>query len=115
MEGKMKKSKKYQGGRRVGTMTGIPDWVKPAPPTPAAQMEQENERQRAEASKKAARRAMQTGIDKMNRPSMGDAMGGALESYGRQHAMKKGGKVKKSSKPRGSGCAKRGVRKAKMY
>lgn len=29
--------------------------------------------------------------------------------------MKKGGKVKKASKPRGSGCAKRGVKKCKMY
>ena len=111
MEGKMKKVKKFQGGRGVfpigagggrydyerhnppGSKTsGMPDYAKPF----FDDVMKSQKEDAAEARQKAARRAMQTGI------------GSSSGAMGSGSGMKKGGKV------RGSGCCKR-TKKCKMY
>ena len=50
-------------------------------------------------------------MNKMNRGKIQEALGKSVETG--SDTYKKGGKVKKSSRPRGCGIAKKGVRKAK--
>jgi len=112
MEGKMKKVKKFQGGRGVfpigagggrydyerhnppGSKTsGMPDYAKPF----FDDYMKSQKEDAAEARRKAARGAMRGA----NMPTTQGAMGSGS-------GMKKGGKV------RGSGCCKR-TKKCKMY